>query len=102
MPWSTENTYRSAGGKYETYNTQTRKPVHLTYNNLSAAQHAQLNASIPLPMTATGAQLINWSKGSSVNGLRSRTSLLEDVINSSLERVSPETQTVSAITGDTS
>lgn len=102
MLWSTDNTYRSTGGKYETYNTQTRKPVDLTYNNLSAAQQAQLNASIALPMTATGAQLINWSKGSSVNGLRSRTSLLGDVINSSLERVSPETQTVSAITGDTS
>lgn len=103
MLWSTDNTFRPGSSSiYQTFNTQTQQPVNLTYNNLSSAQQAQLNASIAPPMTATGTQLINWSKGSNINSLRNRTSLLGDVINSSLERVAPETQTVSAITGDTS
>lgn len=100
MLWSTDDSFKSGGPRYQTYNTETQKPVDLTYDNLSDAQHTQLDTSIT--PTATGPQLLNWSKGTPVSSLRSRTSLLGDVINSSLERVAPETQTVSAITGDTS
>ncbi|GGD04961.1 type IV pilus-associated protein [Halopseudomonas salina] len=100
--WTTDNTFTPSlnPASYQGYNTATNAPVTLAYGNLSPAQQAQLNGSVSSPIT--GADLLSWSKGASISGLRSRSVLLGDVVNSSLERVAPETQSVSAIVGDLS
>lgn len=103
MLWTTDTTFDSrSAGVYQTFNTATKRPVSLSLSTISAEQRAQLESSITPPLTATAEQLLNWSKGTPVGSLRSRSSLLGDIINSPLERVSPETQTVAAITGDAS
>lgn len=100
--WTTDNTFTPSlnSAIYQGYNTDTNTPVTLNFNNLSPAQQTQLNGSVSSPLT--GANLLAWSKGTPVAGLRTRSVLLGDVVNSSLERVAPETQSVSAIVGDTS
>ena len=99
--WTTDSTFTPSlnSASYQSYNTATQAPVTLDFANLSAAQRTLLNGSVNSPLT--GADLLSWSKGASVAGLRTRSVLLGDVVNSSLERVAPETQTVSAIAGDT-
>ncbi len=100
--WTTDNTFTPSlnPASYQGFNTTTNAPVTLDFGNLSAAQQSQLNGSVTSPLT--GADLLSWSKGNTVAGLRTRSVLLGDVVNSSLERVAPETQSVSAIVGDTS
>lgn len=100
--WTTDTTFTPSlnPASYEGYNTTTNAPVTLEYGNLSSDQQAQLNGSVSSPIT--GADLLSWSKGTPIAGLRSRSVLLGDVVNSSLERVAPETQSVSAIVGDSS
>ncbi len=100
--WTTDNTFTPSlnPATYQGYNAATSSVVPLDFTNLSLAQQAQLNSSVNSPLT--GADLLAWSKGTSVAGLRTRSVLLGDVVNSSLERVAPETQSVSAIVGDTS
>lgn len=95
--WTTDNTF-NASATFQGYNTSTNAPVTLNFGNLSAAQRTQLNGAVSSPLTGTN--LLEWSKGTPVAGLRSRPVLLGDIVNSSLERVAPETQTVSAIVGD--
>jgi type IV pilus assembly protein PilY1 len=85
---------------YQTYNTSTNSVVALDYNSVSTAQQIELSSSLDLP--ATGPSLVSWVKGNNVAGLRDRTVLLGDVINSSLERMSSSEQLAASITGDTS
>lgn len=100
--WTTDSTFTPSlnPASYQGYNTATNTPVPLQYSSLSATQQAQLDSTVVSPLT--GADLLSWSKGNSMSGLRTRSVLLGDVVNSSLERVAPETQTVSAIAGDSS
>ncbi|MBC9252239.1 hypothetical protein A9179_18370 [Pseudomonas alcaligenes] len=100
--WTTDNTITpsSNGASYQTYNTATNNVVALSYTNVSPAQQTVLSTS--LPTGVTGTQLVEWSKGTAVTGLRSRTVLLGDVINSTLERLSSTERLASSITGDTS
>ncbi|WP_289533872.1 PilC/PilY family type IV pilus protein [Pseudomonas sp. SO81] len=100
--WSTDNTITPSnnGASYQTYNTGTNSVVSLAYANVSATQQATLSAG--LPSGVTGSQLVDWAKGAAVTGLRTRTVLLGDVINSTLERVSSTERLASDITGSTS
>lgn len=102
--WTTNNTITpsSNGAAYQTYVPAGSggSVVNLSFSNLSAAQQTVLNNSVTLPQT--GSNLIDWVKGNNVGGLRTRSVLLGDVINSSLERLSPEEKLASSIEGDTS
>lgn len=102
--WTTDSTVTPGknGASYQTYNTNTKNIVSLTYSALSDAQKTLLNTQAQTLPLVSGTQLLNWSKGVEVEGLRKRDVLLGDIINSSLVRVAPETQTIGAITGDTS
>lgn len=93
--WSTDSSITpvSNTASYQTFNTDSNSVVTLDYSNLSAAQQGQLDAGLASPLT--GAKLLTWVKGSSVAGLRERTVLLGDIINSSLARVSPTDQLAS-------
>ncbi|MDG1582087.1 PilC/PilY family type IV pilus protein [Pseudomonas sp. GOM6] len=96
--WSTDTriTPSSNGASYQTFNGSGM--VNLDYANLSAQQQAEVSASVTAPLT--GADLINWSKGQPITGLRTRNVLLGDIINSSLESLTPEVALASALTGD--
>ena len=93
--WSTDSTITpvSNAASYQTFNTNSNLVVTLDYGDVSAAQQGQLDAGLASPLT--GAELLSWVKGSNVTGLRERTVLLGDIINSSLERVSPTDQLAS-------
>ena len=99
--WTTDSTITPSvnGAAYQTFNTGSSQVVSLNFGNLSSAQQSQLNNQVSAPLN--GVSLVNWSKGGAVTGLRSRSVLLGDIINSSLERVAGETQTIGAIEGDT-
>lgn len=102
--WTTDTTITptSNGASYQTYVPAgaSGSVVSLSYANLSPTQQAALNGSVVPPVT--GANLIDWVKGANVAGLRSRTVLLGDVINSSLERLSPDEKLASSLENDTS
>lgn len=100
--WTTDSTITPSnnGASYETYNTATNAVVSLSYSNVSTDQQAILDAD--LPSGITGTQLVDWAKGSTVTGLRTRTVLLGDVINSTLERLSSTERLASSVTGDNS
>ncbi|PHR11219.1 MAG: pilus assembly protein [Sphingopyxis sp.] len=98
--WSTDDTLAATAdsASYQTYNPERGQPVALNFAPLSQAQKDLLDSSVSSPLS--GIDLVAWAKGGSVEGLRDRSSLLGDIVNSSLERVAPQTQTVSAITSD--
>lgn len=113
--WSTDNTITpsSNGATYQTFNDGAGAGsgvVALDYNNLTATQKETLDKSVAAPVT--GADLIAWVKGKNDNpNLRtpanpntdddvSRRVLLGDVINSSLERLSPDEILAANLSGD--
>lgn len=102
--WTTDNTITPTnnGALYQTYVPAgaAGTVVNLMFANLSAGQQATLNSSVVAPLT--GAGLIDWVKGTNVAGLRNRTVLLGDVINSSLERLSPEEKLAASLENDSS
>jgi type IV pilus assembly protein PilY1 len=85
---------------YESFNTTTNLPITLAFANFSAAQQATLNTSATSNFGATsgitGTNLVDWSKGVNKTGLKQRTVLLGDIINSPLVLASPGTQTSSS------
>jgi len=85
---------------YQSWNNQTNTPVTLAYANLSTAQQTVLNQG--LPSGITGADLVEWSKGTNKSGLKVRSVLLGDIVNSPLVLASPSDQTASDLSGDTS
>jgi type IV pilus assembly protein PilY1 len=86
---------------FESRNTDTTgKTITLDYPKFSATQRAVLDAGLPSGLT--GANLVAWVKGGTVAGLRSRTLLLGDIINSPLVAAVPSDQTASDLLGDTS
>lgn len=104
--WSTDNTITPTnnGASYQTFRTGASPAVvSLDYGNLDAAQQSALNSgAASVKAGLTGANLLTWLKGSNVTGLRNRTVLLGDVVNSSLENLSPEGVLASSAPGDTS
>ena len=84
--WTTDKTITPSTNKatYQTYkNGSGAGIVTLSYDNLSAAQRTQIDATVTSPVT--GANLIDWLKGTNRTGLRKRDVLLGDIVNSTLE-----------------
>ncbi|NUU37232.1 pilus assembly protein [Pseudomonas sp. C2B4] len=85
---------------YQSWNSQTNTAVTLAYANFSTAQQASLNQGLPAGIT--GSDLVEWSKGTNKPGLKVRSALLGDIINSPLALASPTDKTASDLSGDTS
>lgn len=86
---------------YQSRNTDgAGKTITLDYANFSPTQRAVLDANLPTNVSGTG--LVSWLKGAAVTGLRPRTRLLGDVINSPLVAALPSEQTASDLLGDNS
>jgi type IV pilus assembly protein PilY1 len=83
---------------YQSWNSQTNTAVTLAYANFSTAQQTTLNQG--LPSGITGSDLVEWSKGTNKTGLKVRSVLLGDIINSPLVLASPTDKTASDLSGD--
>ncbi|MBT9267300.1 pilus assembly protein [Pseudomonas sp. MG-9] len=84
---------------YQSWNTTSNTAVTLAYGNFSAAQQTTLSQS--LPGGISGSDLVEWSKGTNKSGLKVRSVLLGDIINSPLVLASPGDKTASDLSGDT-
>ncbi|WP_423204326.1 PilC/PilY family type IV pilus protein [Pseudomonas kribbensis] len=84
---------------YQSWNTLSNTAVTLAYGNFSAAQQITLGQS--LPSGISGSDLVEWSKGTNKTGLKVRSVLLGDIINSPLVLASPTDKTASDLSGDT-
>ncbi|WP_415771499.1 pilus assembly protein [Pseudomonas sp. LB3P38] len=84
---------------YQSWNTQTNAAVTLAYASFSPAQQTSLSQSLPIGIT--GSDLVEWSKGTNKAGLKVRSVLLGDIINSPLALASPTDKTASDLSGDT-
>lgn len=92
--WSTDTTIvPGATATYQSWNTLTNAAINLSFQSFSPPQ--QLTLSSNLPPLITGADLVEWSKGTNKSGLKVRTALLGDIINSPLAYVSPTARTAS-------
>lgn len=85
---------------YQSWNTATNVPVTLAYGNFSLAQQTSLSQNLPTGIT--GNDLVEWSKGVNKTGLKVRSVLLGDIINSPLLLASPNDQTAADLLNDTS
>ncbi|CAN1604622.1 pilus assembly protein [Pseudomonas mediterranea] len=85
---------------YQSWNTATNAPVTLAYGNFSTAQQTTLSQNLPTGIT--GSDLVEWSKGTNKTGLKVRSALLGDIINSPLVLASPNDQTAADLLNDTS
>lgn len=72
---------------YESWNSLTNAVIPLSFLNFSLPQQLVLSANLPLGIS--GLDLVQWSKGTNKTGLKTRTVLLGDVINSPLAYASP-------------
>lgn len=99
--WTTDTTIvpGATAPTYQSWNTADNIPVSLSFNNFSASQQASLSQG--LPSGITGVHLVDWSKGTNRAGLKIRSVLLGDIINSPLVLASPTDQTASDLVGDT-
>jgi type IV pilus assembly protein PilY1 len=84
---------------YQSWNSQNNTAVTLAYANFSTAQQTTLNQGLPTGIT--GSDLVEWSKGTNKTGLKVRSVLLGDIINSPLALASPIEKTASDLAGDT-
>ncbi|WP_438299826.1 pilus assembly protein [Pseudomonas sp. NMS19W] len=84
---------------YQSWNTLSNAAVTLAYGNFSAAQQTTLGQS--LPSGISGSDLVEWSKGTNKTGLKVRSVLLGDIINSPLVLAAPTDKTASDLSGDT-
>lgn len=85
---------------YQSWNTATNAAVTLAYGNFSPAQQTSLSQNLPAGIT--GNDLVQWSKGVNKTGLKVRSALLGDIINSPLLLASPNDQTAADLINDTS
>jgi type IV pilus assembly protein PilY1 len=99
--WTTDTTIvpGATAPTYQSWNTLTNAVVTLAYSNFSTVQQTSLNQSLPVGIT--GSDLVEWSKGTNKTGLRARSVLLGDIINSPLVLAAPTDQTASDLVGDT-
>ncbi|WP_426143549.1 pilus assembly protein [Pseudomonas sp. DWP3-1-2] len=94
LNWSTDKTIvPGATATYQSWNTTSNTAITLSYLNFSPAQKSVLDSN--LPQSITGAHLVEWSKGTNRAGLKVRTALLGDIINSPLAYASPTGRTAS-------
>ncbi|WP_460120757.1 pilus assembly protein [Pseudomonas sp. S2_C03] len=85
---------------YQSWNSASNAPVALAFANFAPAQQTVLSQGLPTGIT--GSDLVEWSKGTNKTGLKTRTVLLGDIINSPLVLASPTEQTASDLANDTS
>lgn len=103
VAWTTDTTITSTATAptFESWSTAaTPTRISLDYANFSPAQQTVLNTS--LPTGVTGANLINWTKGTANASLRTRTRLLGDIVNSPLIAAMGSDKTAADLAGDTS
>lgn len=100
--WSTDTTIvpSATAPIFQSWNTASNTPIALALLNFSPAQQTTLNQG--LPSGINGNDLLEWSKGTNKAGLKVRTALLGDIINSPLVLASPSDKTASDLTGDSS
>lgn len=84
---------------YQSWNSASNAPVTLAYANFAPAQQTVLSQGLPTGIT--GSDLVEWSKGTNKTGLKVRSVLLGDIINSPLVLASPTDKTASDLVGDT-
>ncbi|QTD32608.1 pilus assembly protein [Pseudomonas fluorescens] len=84
---------------YQSWNSLNNAAVTLTYGNFSPAQQTVLSQGLPTGIS--GIDLVEWSKGTNKTGLKVRSVLLGDIINSPLVLASPTEKTASDLAGDT-
>ncbi|MFP0195512.1 pilus assembly protein [Pseudomonas sp. PHC1] len=84
---------------YQSWNSLNNAAVTLAYGNFSPAQQTVLNQGLPAGIS--GSDLAEWSKGTNKTGLKVRSVLLGDIINSPLVLASPTEKTASDLAGDT-
>lgn len=104
LSWTTDTTLSATATTtpaptFESWNTATNRPVALALGNFSTPQQASLAANLPTGATATS--LVNWARGTNSIGLKTRSALLGDIINSTLAYASPTVQTATDLVGDT-
>ena len=99
--WTTDTTIvpGATAPTYQSWNTSSNAAVTLAYGNFSAAQQTTLSQSLPTGIS--GSDLVEWSKGTNKSGLKVRSVLLGDIINSPLVLASPSDKTASDLSGDT-
>ncbi|TWC53452.1 type IV pilus assembly protein PilY1 [Pseudomonas sp. SJZ080] len=85
---------------YQSWNTASNTPVTLAYTNFDSTQQTALSQGLPTGIT--GSDLVEWSKGTNKAGLKVRSVLLGDIINSPLVLASPADKTASDLVSDTS
>lgn len=102
VQWTTDTAIvpGSTAPIYQSWNTTTNVPVTLAYGNFSTAQQTSLSQNLPTGIT--GNDLVEWNKGVNKTGLKVRSVLLGDIINSPLVLASPNDQTASDLVNDTS
>lgn len=100
--WSTDSTVAvgTSTSLYQSWNTATNAPVTFNFANLSPLQQTAM--SVGLPLGTTGNDLVEWTKGTNKAGLRTRTVLIGDIINSPVAYASPTDINASDTAGDTS
>ncbi|MGX9381090.1 pilus assembly protein [Pseudomonas sp. JQ36] len=99
--WSTDTTIvpGATAPPYQSWNTSSNAAVTLAYGNFSAAQQTTLSQGLPTGIS--GNDLVEWSKGTNKAGLKVRSVLLGDIVNSPLVLASPGDKTASDLSGDT-
>ncbi|BBP72966.1 type IV pilus-associated protein [Pseudomonas sp. Seg1] len=99
--WTTDTTIvpSATAPAYQSWNTTSNAAVTLAYGNFSATQQTTLGQGLPTGIT--GNDLVEWSKGTNKTGLKVRSVLLGDIINSPLVLASPTDKTASDLSGDT-
>lgn len=100
--WTTDTTIVPAAtaATFQSWNTLSNAAVTLAYGNFSPAQQATLSQGLPTGIS--GIDLVEWSKGTNKAGLKVRSVLLGDIINSPLVLASPSDKTAADLSGDTS
>jgi len=102
--WSTDTTIIPGATPplYQSLNTSTtpNSTINLVMTAFSTQQQSTLNQNLPTGIV--GNDLVEWSKGTNKTGLKVRTVLLGDIINSPLAAALPTAQTASDLVGDSS
>lgn len=101
VQWTTDTAIVPAATPptFQSWNTADNKAITLAYNNFSTIQKTALSQSLPTGIT--GIDLVEWSKGTNKAGLKVRSVLLGDIINSPLLYVAPTDKTASDQVGNT-
>ncbi|CAI8964227.1 type IV pilus assembly protein PilY1 [Pseudomonas sp. IT-347P] len=99
--WNTDTTIvpSATAPTFQSWNTASNAAVSLAFGNFSLPQQTTLSQGLPTGIT--GNDLVEWSKGTNKAGLKVRSVLLGDIINSPLVLASPTEKTASDLSGDT-